>query len=439
MRVLRVGWLLARPAAAGRAALMLPVAAFAITTALALTVLAGAGVFFRWHDQAAIGYQFLAVIALTLLVVPLASLGGSAARLSARRRDDRLSTLRLLGASAGTVTALTALEAAAVAMIGAIAGVAVYAAAVPAVGFIPFRGAPLGAGQLWLPPLTVAAVVAAVGAVAALSALVGLRCVIISPLGVRTRQNAPRMHWARVAVAVAVVAGTVVAIRFVPSARSVVMVAAVLAAGFGAVIAVLNLAGPFVLRLVARGQARRATTAVRLIAARSVLESPRAAWRQVGGVAMVSFVAVFAGTGLAIASLGAGSSASASDVQLLTDIRTGVLITVVASFLMVACSVGVSQAASILERRDLYRGLDLLGMPARQLDAARRRAVMSPLILVTLGSALCAVAVILPLAGMALVFAPLSMATIAVCLLGGILIVRVALAATRPILTRARR
>ena len=46
-------------------------------------------------------YQALAVIALVLLVVPLVSLGGAAARLSARRRDDRLATLRLLGATPG--------------------------------------------------------------------------------------------------------------------------------------------------------------------------------------------------------------------------------------------------------------------------------------------------------------------------------------------------
>ena len=57
----------------------------------------------------------------------------------------------------------------------------------------------------------------------------------------------------------------------------------------------------------------------------------------------------------------------------MTDIRTGILITVVGSFLMVACSVGVNQAAGILDRGELYRSLDMLGMPVATMDAARRR------------------------------------------------------------------
>ena len=48
----------------------------------------------------------------------------------------------------------------------------------------------------------------------------------------------------------------------------------------------------------------------------------------------------------------AGDGADAQSRMLVSDIRTGVLITIVASFLMVACSAGVNQAAAILDRRD---------------------------------------------------------------------------------------
>ena len=52
------------------------------------------------------------------------------------------------------------------------------------------------------------------------------------------------------------------------------------------------------------------------------------------------------------------------------DIRTGILITIVVSFVMVACSAGVNQAAAVFDRADLYTSLDHLGMPRKTMDAA---------------------------------------------------------------------
>jgi hypothetical protein len=76
--------LLLRPAPGQRGVLVLPIIAFGIVTTLVLTVIGGAQSFWTWHDGSAVLYQALAAIALVLLVVPLASLGGAAARLSAR-------------------------------------------------------------------------------------------------------------------------------------------------------------------------------------------------------------------------------------------------------------------------------------------------------------------------------------------------------------------
>ena len=210
----------------------------------------------------------------------------------------------------------------------------------------------------------------------------------------------------------------------------------ILGIGFGLAVGVLNLVGPWAIRLFATGQAKRAKTVRKLLAARSILESPKAAWRQVSGVAMTSFMAVFAGVGVALLGLAADESADRDTVLLLADIRTGVIITVVASFLMVACSAGVNQAAAVLDRRDLYISLDRLGMPVRTMNAARVRAVLSPLRIVTIGSAVTAVVIVLPLAGVALVLAPLSLVTIAASIAGGILVVWLGLMATRPVLRR---
>lgn len=435
MTTLRLAWLLGRRGAADRGTVVLPIVAFAVVTALLVIVAGGAQAFFSWTGETAFLYQLLAVVALALLVVPLVALGGSAARLSARRRDDRLASLRLLGATPATVAALTVIESTVLALIGAVAGVVVSLAAVPLVGLIPFRGAPLGTA-VFLHPLLVALVVVAVGALAAVSAVVGLRGVILSPLGVRTRQTAPRMHWVRVVIGVAVVAGTFAAMSALQLAAGFGILLTVLAVGFGGTVAVLNLVGPWVIRLVASGQAKRATTATRLLAARSILESPKAAWRQVSGVAMTSFMAVFAGVGVALLGAADGGRNDAETLQLFADIRTGVIITVVASFLMVACSVGVNQASSVLDRRAVYVSLDRLGMPVETMNAARSRAVLSPLRITTIGSAVIAAVVIFPLTGITLLVAPASLLMIAGCLAAGILLVWLSLRATRPVLTR---
>jgi len=253
---------------------------------------------------------------------------------------------------------------------------------------------------------------------------------------VRTRQEAPRMHWLRLVVGLGVVALAFGLMAVLQVAPSVLVILGMLALAFGGSIAVLNLMGPWVIRLVAKGQARRAKTPARLLAARSVLESPKAAWRQVGGVAMTSFMAVFAGTGVAVLEV-LGTSPDAESDLLLADIRTGILITVVGSFLMVACSVGVNQAAGILDRGDLYRSLGMLGMPTGTMDAARRRAVMSPLRITAIGSAVTAAIVMLPLTGVSLIVAPASLLVIAAVLAAGIGIVWLGLVATRPVLDRA--
>ena len=105
----RIAWMLARAGGGSRSATVLPIVAFGVVTALLLVVAGGASAFWAWTDADAGLYQVLSAIALALLAVPLVSLGGAAARLSARRRDDRLATLRLLGCTPGMVARLTVL------------------------------------------------------------------------------------------------------------------------------------------------------------------------------------------------------------------------------------------------------------------------------------------------------------------------------------------
>lgn len=429
--------LLLRPAPGQGGVLVLPVVAFAVVTTLVLTVIGGAQSFWGWTDEFAPLYQALAAIALVLLVVPLMSVGGAAARLSARRRDERLSTLRLLGVSPSGVTIATVTESVLVAAAGALVGIVAHVAISPLIGLIPFRGEALGFGAVVLPPAQTAVVVAAVLALASTSAVIGLRRVVISPLGVRTRTDVPKVHWIRAVLAVSAIAIAFVLIKVFPSVGGLVLTIVVLAALFGAALAVLNLVGPWVLKVSASGQLRRAERPERLLAARIVLDSPKAAWRQVGGIAMASFMAVFAGTGVAIISMIDSSDAAAADVALADDIRTGLIITLIGSFLMVAASVGVNQASDVLDKHELHRSLHHLGMPLETVDRARRRAIMSPLLVTAIGSALVAAILVFPLVGIALIAAPESLLTIALVVSVGIGVVWATTWATRPLLQRS--
>jgi hypothetical protein len=430
--VVRLAWMLARPGAASPATVALPVVAFAVTTALLLIVTGGVLMFWRWTGEAAFLYQSLSLLALALLVVPLATLGGAAARLSARRRDDRLATLRLLGATTTTVTLVTVVESTALALVGAVGGVALYALSMPLIGLIPFDGAPIGPTTIWAGPLPVLGIVVGVGLLAAVSSIIGLRSVIVSPLGVRLRHRAPHTSWVRL-----LVGGIVVVIAFgVLSNLGVITEIAVLVgalvAAFGVVVAVLGLVGPFAMSVFGRMTLRAARTPEQLISARGILESPKAAWRLVGGVAMTSFIAVVAGSGTAF--LGSLDADPESRI-IVADIRTGILITLIASFTMVACSVGVGQAAAVLDRRELYVSLDRVGMPVRTMDRARVRSVMVPLAFVALTSAALGALLVFPLAGWTLIVAPASVLVIGSCFLLGFALVRVSLLATRPILS----
>ncbi|MPS76271.1 MAG: permease, partial [Microbacterium sp.] len=70
-------------------------------------------------------------------------------------------------------------------------------------------------------------------------------------------------------------------------------------------------------------------------------------------------------------------------------------------------------------------------------DRARRRSIVAPVLVTSLGSALCAAFLVFPLLGIALITAPVSIATIAVVLVTGIGLVWASTWATRPLLGRA--
>jgi hypothetical protein len=359
----------------------LPILAFGTVTALLLTVAGGSQVFWSWSDDIAGTYQALAVVAMVLLIIPLLTLGASAARLAARRRDDRLASLRLLGANSATVVWMTVIESTVLAAVGALAGAGLYACVAPFLGLIQFRGQAIGS-HAWLSVPSILGCILAVCVLAAASAALGLRKVVVTPLGVRTRQTADGAHWVRGLIAAVVVVIGVVAMGMLSSFGRVHCDhrgdGRLLRAGTAGVEphGTLDPAAAGILATQARQAAR--ATAGRTDRAGEPQGIVAASWGRrddqfCGGVRRVW------------AWRWPTPWAPAPDDEatlLVRDINTGVMITLLGSFLMVACSAGVNQAAAVLDRASTLVALDRVGMPQKLMVAARVKAVMSPLFLV---------------------------------------------------------
>lgn len=171
------------------------------------------------------------------------------------------------------------------------------------------------------------------------------------------------------------------------------MLAGMLVLGF----ATLNLVGPWVMSAVGRSALRFATGPATLIAARRVIDSPRTAWRSVGGVALAVFVAGLSST---VAMFEAEGPGAADDALLYADLATGGFLTLGIAGLLAAVSTAVMQSGRVIDQRGQYRALHLAGTDLRVLDAARRRETTIPLAAAVVLAAGAAGVFMLPVVGM---------------------------------------
>jgi hypothetical protein len=416
----------------------LAVAAFAVMTALTLSVLGGLLGFVDRAAHPVDAYQrenggfyvVLAWTAVVLLLVPLLTLGGSAARLGVARRDARLATLRLLGVTPREVVALTVVETAWQGLLGAGAGIVGYALLLPVWTRVPFQGSTFTSAELWVGWLPLVAACVVVPLLAAVSGVVSLRRVVVSPLGVARRQTPPALRWVRAVVALAAMGLFMVVSASLGQlgAAAIAFGIGSLALGFGA----LNLVAPWVLGLWGRLRVRRARTPAQLLAARRLVDDPRATWRVVGGLGLAGFVA----GALAVVPVlvGAAEGSDAAVRTMTGDLMRGALLTLMITFLVAAASAGITQAATVLDRRREYALQVLAGTPVELLDSVRRREVLLPVLLVGVGSAATAVLMLSPLFGLAGVADPGGLLLLVTCLTCGSLLVLGATEISRPLL-----
>ncbi|WP_371783932.1 hypothetical protein [Streptosporangium subroseum] len=211
-----------------------------------------------------------------------------------------------MGATPGQVVTMTVAEAVITAFGGALLGLVLYGVFAPLLTGIEIAGGSWFVSDLWPGALAVLAVLVAVPLLVGLSAVVGLRRVVVSPLGVAKRQTPPAMRFIRVLALLAVLA----VVPTLGMGAGAGVVAAVLGLAFLAV----NLVGPWVVGVIGRIVTSRARRPARLLAGRRMMDDPRAAWRTVSGVAMTGFVAGF--IGLLSPGSGLSGTANATDLHL---------------------------------------------------------------------------------------------------------------------------
>lgn len=428
MNTVRMWWLLHQrsrreASAATRFTGVLAVIAFAATSAVALVVVGGLQAFIRRGGDPSVMpadagirsfYVILAWIAVFLLLVPLSTLGAAAARLAMARRDERLAILRLVGATRTQVSALTLADAGMQAGLGAVLGIGGYLAVLPVLSLLSFQGRALTVTELWVGLPLLAATLAAVVAVALVSALSSLQRVSISPLGVAARTTMPLLSVFRLSVLVLVSVGGLVAFNVLGSVAG--MIGVVIAAGFVALgLATLNLIGPFILQVVGRITAALARRTETLLAGRRLAADPKAAWRSVSGVGLAAFIAGV----VSLVGMFAGESAGDPAGQILiSDLVTGGLLTLAIAGVLAAVSTGVMQAGRLIDQRQEYRNLVLVGAELRVLSRARHRETLIPLV-AALGTATGSVLiVVVPMIGMSAYLNPAVLASYALSILG---------------------
>lgn len=427
-----------RASAADHSTWRLPVVAFAVITTIILDVTGGAVMMWHLPGENAAFYRLTSSIAVILLVLPLTTLASSAARLSARRRDDRLSSLRLVDASSHLLRVITLAEAGLQALVGSLLGIIGYLICVPLLGRLSFNGSQIGAGSVLLEPAPVAGVILALVLLALTSSAIGLRRVDVSPLGVRMRSQPRSVSWIRLAIGgaiVLVIFSTKAVLSVLGSQTGVVGAYVFLAIVLAAVVELANIIGPKLLSMYFNHRLNKARSATDLVAARQVLENPRSAWTQVASLAAVCVVGMLAGTGAAMMQA-TNTSADPTAQFIGQDLQTGTILLIVFAFATVACSVGVNQASAILDRRSVEVGLDVVGVDLAAQDKVRRITVISPMRFAMVTGLVATGLLVVPMVGVALVVRPVTILVTVGTILIGSGMVRLGLWATRPTLRR---
>jgi hypothetical protein len=378
----------------GALADVLPVIAFAAATAITATVLGGAAAFVgRLPDAGAVAHRgeaslipFLvtcAMVASVLLIPSAIGLGGSAARLSLARREQDLASIRLVGGTAQQVGAVAVLDVAAQALLGGLLGVVLHLLATPPLTALDFGITPFTTADLLMPWWAYPLLVLGMTLLAAGSAAVSLTGVVLSPLGVARNSRTVRMSVLRVVIWAVLIIGFLVFAQIGQALLGQVgegmLALAIMVLFIGAVVAGVNLVGPYVVWAVALLVARLAPTPSLLVGARRLAADPKAGWRAVSGITFALVIAGFL-TVLALLTRGSGAEGG-EDAMMATALSTGGNLTLGIAAVLAAVSTGVTQTARVIDHAPVLRAQHIAGAEVGQLHRARIAEITLPVLL----------------------------------------------------------
>jgi ABC-type antimicrobial peptide transport system permease subunit len=224
-------------------------------------------------------------------LVPVVVFVGTATRLSAARREQRLAALRLVGATPRQVARLAAIEAVIPCAIGAVLGVVLFFAFRPFVALVPLDEATWFPEAIAPPLVQAVSLVALVPVVGVVTAVVTLRRIVVTPLGVQRRHSPPRPSVLRLAPLSASVVALVVLLPLSRNTGQPEAWTVLLGLAFGGIVLGIALAGPWLTALVGEALRRGPGGAATLLAARRLSDDPRGSFGAIAGVVMAVFVA----------------------------------------------------------------------------------------------------------------------------------------------------
>lgn len=384
------------------------------------------------------GYLVLAIGCLAVLVVPVLSVTGAAARMRARQWEEKVSTLRLMGMSMRAARSLVALDAVLPASMGILLGWACATCFAPVMALIPLGGEPAPGRPPWAAELALAM---ALMTLIIASAIGRLRQALEQPMALSARESPPRLGRARAVCGALGIITCLVLLQLTTASWGAVGILSVLTVSAVVLMAVWSLLGPYIVRQRAQRLLRRDYSFEELVSARALLEDPAAAWRHVSPLALTSFLIVpsVSALGFLDAVARGPSKLSAAHYQFFDDLRWVVLVVTLSAFLLIACSSVWYQIAGIAERRHLYTALGYLGTPTAALQDVHLKQVMTPLTVAVAGPAALATFATFPLTAISVVTAPWSAAVIAGALGLGMALVRLGCEVSRRYLAAAMR
>ncbi|WP_406712845.1 hypothetical protein QEV56_02850 [Trueperella pyogenes] len=379
----------------------LAVLAFSVSSWLLLTTMGGVWMFYGRKsrlsdmlydsysiprvDTAQLGgiYMSLAVLALALLIIPLLSLGSSAARLGAGGRAKRLASLRLIGLTAGQINVMTLVETMIQGLVGFAIGLIVYLVSLGGWSQVTFTTLNIRAGEMMLPWWGFLIAIGLITLITLGSTLVGLRRVAISPLGVARRETPKALKYWRVIGIVVVLPALVVSMR---ATKGNIVISSLF---FMMLFLTISIAGPLFIQMATRPLVRTASPA-KLLGVRRVLDDPRATWRNVSAISLMALIASIVVFGISITLSGNAPDPTIGNLRLIliSDITKGVTIALAFALILGATSTLIHQAADVFDRADESLALTKMGLSRGVLLKARLWQVVPPLLLmlgVTIG------------------------------------------------------